>query len=326
MADTDWTIVQGINVPIQAGLDASDVSRRELRDLAVLLALPMMWVDLGPDEIAAGLLDALFGMFRLSSGYVRFSDPAGGPALEYWRPRGPRIPPELETMLTAAPTREQGAVTMVVAAPTGDGSVRGTSMSPAFPAEGGLVIVGSTRTDFPTDFELHLLRAAVGQATISIHAARRLAAERAARFTAETALQRRNAFLATISGDLAAARAMLEEREVQAHDLAIAASASRASANGAVETASRPAAADAPADDASPLTLPTRLTRREAEVLGLLAQGLSNKEIAAILCLSDRTVERHVTGLYRKIGVERRTEATAFALRCGLVDANGHEP
>jgi DNA-binding NarL/FixJ family response regulator len=67
------------------------------------------------------------------------------------------------------------------------------------------------------------------------------------------------------------------------------------------------------------------LTRREAEVLGLLAQGLSNKEIAAILCLSDRTIERHVTGLYRKIGVGRRTEATAYALRYGLVDATDLE-
>jgi DNA-binding CsgD family transcriptional regulator len=61
------------------------------------------------------------------------------------------------------------------------------------------------------------------------------------------------------------------------------------------------------------------LTRREAEVLGLLAQGLSNKEIAALLWLSERTVERHITGVYRKIGVERRSEATAFALRHGLV-------
>jgi DNA-binding NarL/FixJ family response regulator len=57
-------------------------------------------------------------------------------------------------------------------------------------------------------------------------------------------------------------------------------------------------------------------------VLGLLAQGLSNKEIAGVLVLSDRTVERHISSLYRKIGVERRSEATAFALRHGLVDAD----
>ena len=42
-------------------------------------------------------------------------------------------------------------------------------------------------------------------------------------------------------------------------------------------------------------------------------------EIAGVLWLSDRTVERHITGLYRKIGVARRSEATAFALRHGVV-------
>ncbi len=63
---------------------------------------------------------------------------------------------------------------------------------------------------------------------------------------------------------------------------------------------------------------PAGLTGREAEVLGLLAQGRSNKEIAARLDLSVRTVERHITSCYRKIGARRRTEAMAFALMHGL--------
>jgi len=65
---------------------------------------------------------------------------------------------------------------------------------------------------------------------------------------------------------------------------------------------------------------PAGLTRREAEVLGLLAAGRSNKEIAAELFLSERTVERHITNVYRKIGTHRRTEAMAFALRQGLAE------
>jgi DNA-binding NarL/FixJ family response regulator len=65
---------------------------------------------------------------------------------------------------------------------------------------------------------------------------------------------------------------------------------------------------------------PAGLTRREAEVLGYLAVGHSNKEIAAELFLSERTVERHITNVYRKIGTHRRTEAMAFALRHGLAD------
>lgn len=65
---------------------------------------------------------------------------------------------------------------------------------------------------------------------------------------------------------------------------------------------------------------PAGLTEREAEVLGLLARGLSNKEIAALLYLSPRTVGRHVAKAYRKVGVHRRAEATVFALRHGLAN------
>ena len=63
------------------------------------------------------------------------------------------------------------------------------------------------------------------------------------------------------------------------------------------------------------------LTRREREVLGLLAQGRSNDEIATELVLSVRTVESHVASIYAKIGVSGRTAraaATAYALANGL--------
>jgi len=68
---------------------------------------------------------------------------------------------------------------------------------------------------------------------------------------------------------------------------------------------------------------PGGLTQREAEVLGFLAVGRSNRQIAAELFLSERTVERHLTTIYRKIGVRRRTEAMAFALRHGLANVEG---
>jgi DNA-binding CsgD family transcriptional regulator len=235
------------------------------------------------------------------------------------------MPLELEPMLSVAPARAQGAVTVSVATPSGNGAVRVTSMSPAFPGEDGLVLVGSRRTDFPTDLELHLLRVAVGQATISIHTARRLAGERAAHIAAEAALRRRNAFLAKLAKDLALPLATLAERAAQAH--AFATESDQPPALAGVAAGAAVGADDAPGPEAvvPPQAFPARLTRREAEVLGLLAQGLSNKEIAGVLWLSERTVERHITGLYRKIGVERRSEATAFALRHGLVAADAHE-
>ena len=68
---------------------------------------------------------------------------------------------------------------------------------------------------------------------------------------------------------------------------------------------------------------PAGLTAREAEVLRLVAAGLTNKEIAAELVLSVPTVERHVANIYGKIGASRRYEALAFAQKHGLGPAAG---
>ncbi len=65
---------------------------------------------------------------------------------------------------------------------------------------------------------------------------------------------------------------------------------------------------------------PDGLTRREVEVLGLIAAGKSNQQIADELVLSIRTAERHVTNSYRKINAKSRADATAYALRHNLAD------
>ncbi|MBI3948757.1 MAG: response regulator transcription factor [Armatimonadetes bacterium] len=61
------------------------------------------------------------------------------------------------------------------------------------------------------------------------------------------------------------------------------------------------------------------LTRREVEVLRFLGQGKSNKEIAAALHLSEKTVKNHVTNILSKLYVNSRTEAALMAARGGLV-------
>ena len=61
-----------------------------------------------------------------------------------------------------------------------------------------------------------------------------------------------------------------------------------------------------------------RLTPREGEVLSLIATGKSNQQIADELVLSLRTVERHITNLYGKIGAHGKADATAYALRHGF--------
>jgi DNA-binding NarL/FixJ family response regulator len=61
------------------------------------------------------------------------------------------------------------------------------------------------------------------------------------------------------------------------------------------------------------------LTGRELQVLRLVAAGESNKVIAAELVLSKRTVDRHVSNIFRKLGVSSRAAATAYAYEHELV-------
>ena len=85
----------------------------------------------------------------------------------------------------------------------------------------------------------------------------------------------------------------------------------------AVREANSPQAAPSP--PLMPPSFPaTGLSRREVQVLALLAAGRSNRDIARALFLSPRTVQRHVANLYPKIGAHNRAEATAFAIHHGL--------
>jgi DNA-binding NarL/FixJ family response regulator len=70
-----------------------------------------------------------------------------------------------------------------------------------------------------------------------------------------------------------------------------------------------------PTKRARPEPYPAGLTAREVEVLRLLAQGESNREIASALFLSVRTVERHLSNAYGKIAARNRADATAYAVR-----------
>jgi DNA-binding NarL/FixJ family response regulator len=63
---------------------------------------------------------------------------------------------------------------------------------------------------------------------------------------------------------------------------------------------------------------PEKLTKRETEVLQLLARGRSNKEIAADLSIVEKTVKTHVSNILGKLGVSSRTQAALHAIRIGL--------
>lgn len=65
------------------------------------------------------------------------------------------------------------------------------------------------------------------------------------------------------------------------------------------------------------------LTAREAEVVALIAQGLSNREIASQIYLSVNSIKSHIRAAYRKMGVTRRSQAVVWATRHGFVSSYG---
>ncbi len=62
------------------------------------------------------------------------------------------------------------------------------------------------------------------------------------------------------------------------------------------------------------------LTKREIEVLKLIAEGLFNKEIAYMLAISEKTVKNHVSNIFKKINVSDRTQAAVYAIKNNLVE------
>jgi HD-GYP domain-containing protein (c-di-GMP phosphodiesterase class II)/DNA-binding CsgD family transcriptional regulator len=124
---------------------------------------------------------------------------------------------------------------------------------------------------------------------------------------------------------LAAADAYVAMRANRPHRRAIAATAAAAELKGAVRAgrlcgravaAVLEAAGHEPAPKPAP---PCGLTRREVEVLGMLAGGLTNKQIAGELFLSSRTVQHHLANIYDKIGRRTRAGAAMFAMEHRLL-------
>jgi DNA-binding NarL/FixJ family response regulator len=81
---------------------------------------------------------------------------------------------------------------------------------------------------------------------------------------------------------------------------------------------SRPASAG-PSGRPAPAAYPAGLTAREVEVLRLVAQGLTDAQVAEQLILSRRTVSTHLTSIYGKLQITSRSAATRFAVENGLV-------
>lgn len=134
-------------------------------------------------------------------------------------------------------------------------------------------------------------------------------------------------------------RVLVASRRVEDHELAMRFGASATlgkEVSGeevarAIEAASGEApTAPVPADGAGPAgghrserDAIANLTKQERRILGLIGQGLSNREIAESLFLAEKTVRNHVTRLLAKLGVSRRTQAALIAARQGALHDSG---
>jgi DNA-binding NarL/FixJ family response regulator len=99
-----------------------------------------------------------------------------------------------------------------------------------------------------------------------------------------------------------------------------AAAAGQSLVDGAVQSRLLAAAGAGARPASSPAALPNELTPREAEVLGLIARGLSNSEIAAHLMVSAATVKTHINHLFAKTGARDRAQAVHYAYTHGLAE------
>jgi len=95
--------------------------------------------------------------------------------------------------------------------------------------------------------------------------------------------------------------------------------ANSASTNGSSPSSLPPVAAGREDEDVA-------LTRREREILALVAEGHSNRELARMLWVTEQTVKFHLSNIYRKLDVANRTEASRWAHRNGLVGAATAQP
>jgi DNA-binding NarL/FixJ family response regulator len=87
------------------------------------------------------------------------------------------------------------------------------------------------------------------------------------------------------------------------------------------------ASADGPtlSAEAAPPELPHNLTRRELEILRLVAEGSSNAQLAQMLWVTEQTVKFHLSNIYRKLDVTNRTEASRWAQLHGLLPPHTQE-
>lgn len=76
------------------------------------------------------------------------------------------------------------------------------------------------------------------------------------------------------------------------------------------------------AECAKSLNMDDGLSRKEREIVMLVSQGLTNREIASMLCISEQTVKTHISRIFRKLNVSRRSQLVPLAMKLSLPGMN----
>ena len=168
------------SLPVQLEHTAEEIKRlqRCMNDLISVLALPAVWSGGEPSQVGHTLLDALPRMLLLDLVYVRLQDPVGETPFEMVRlARSPRPMPcqqEIRALLDRLLGDDALKQMRRVRNPVGDGDISIVTLPLGLQGEGGVIAVGSQRTDFPQQTESLLLSVAASQATLGLQEARRL--------------------------------------------------------------------------------------------------------------------------------------------------------
>jgi PAS domain S-box-containing protein len=178
-----------------------------INDLVSVLALPAIWSGHEPSQIVSTLLDVLLGMLRLDFAYARLSDSIGGGApiemVRLAQGRNLTAPPqEFGQALNPWLAGDPGTAPLVLRNPTGEGELSIAPLRLGLQDEVGVLVVGSQRTDFPTDTEKLLLRVAANQAAIALQEARRLGEQKRAAEELEQRVVERTRQLTAVNEEL----------------------------------------------------------------------------------------------------------------------------
>src|SRR6266403_4976127 len=192
-----------------------------INDLISVLALPAIWSGSESSQILGTLLDVLLTMLRLDFAYARLGDASEGPPIEVVRLSGHRHssvqPRQFGQALDRWLTADQTASRCAVPDPMGEGEVSIASFSLGLHHEGGVLVAGSRRADFPTEVELLLLRVAANQAGIGLEEARRAGEQKRVAETLEQRGAERTRQLTAVNDELRHSEAYLAEAQRLSH-------------------------------------------------------------------------------------------------------------